>query len=78
MARETKSPVLSYTIRTSLCRIPARGLGALNTYMDAIAGGAAYQGAFQSAFGQTITAFYDQFPAYRAGLAVPPAYLCGV
>ena len=25
-----------------------------------------------------ITAFYDQFSAYRAGLTVPPSYLCGV
>jgi hypothetical protein len=58
--------------------ITARGLSALNTYMDAIGGGTAPPTAFQSAFGQSITAFYDQFPAYRAALTVPPAYVCGV
>lgn len=54
------------------------GLGALNTYMDAIGGGTPWATAFQQAFGRTPSAFYDAFPAYRAGLTVPPSYLCGV
>ena len=54
------------------------GLGALNTYMDAVGGGTAWPAAFQQAFGRTPAAFYDQFPAYRASLPVPPNYLCGV
>lgn len=58
--------------------IAAPGMGALTTYMDAIAGGATFQSAFQQAFGMSIAAFYDQFPAYRAARTVPPAYLCGV
>jgi hypothetical protein len=53
------------------------GITSLNTYMDAIAGGAQFPAAFPQAFGMTTTAFYDQFPAYRAALAVPPSYLCG-
>jgi hypothetical protein len=74
----TQGPLYALAMTGMDQLITARGLSALNTYMDAIAGGASYQTAFQSAFGQTITAFYDQFPAYRAGLTVPPAYLCGV
>lgn len=57
------------------------GIAALNIYMDAVAAGAgptAWQGAFQSAFGTSHTAFYAQFPAYRVGLTVPPNYVCGV
>lgn len=51
---------------------------ALNTYMDAIAGGTPWSTAFQQSFGLSTTTFYDQFPAYRAALPVPPQYLCGV
>jgi hypothetical protein len=58
--------------------VTSSGVASFNTYMDAVAGGASYPFAFQQAFGMPITAFYDQFPAYRAGLAIPPAYLCGV
>lgn len=54
------------------------GLVALNSYMDAIAGGASWPAAFQQAFGRGATTFYDQFPAYRASLPVPANYLCGV
>jgi len=54
------------------------GLTALNTYGDALAAGTPWQTAFQSAFGQSSTAFYAQFPGYRAGLTVPATYLCGV
>lgn len=57
------------------------GIAALNTYMDAVAAGTgptAWQTAFQSAFGTSPTSFYAQFPTYRSGLTVPPAYLCGV
>jgi hypothetical protein len=58
--------------------VTARGLSSLNTYMDTIAAGGAtpYMTAFQTAFGQTTTAFYDQFPAYRASLSVPATYQC--
>ena len=44
---------------------------------DAIAGGTAWQTAFQNSFGMTTAAFYSQFPAYRAAQQVPPSYLCG-
>jgi len=74
----TQGPLYALAMTGMDQLITARGLGALNTYMDAIGNGTAYQTAFQSAFGQTTTAFYDQFPAYRAALTVPPAYLCGV
>jgi hypothetical protein len=53
------------------------GLASLRTYADAIAGGTAWQTAFQSSFGMSTSAFYAQFPSYRAGQAVPPNYLCG-
>ena len=53
------------------------GLGSLKSYADAIAGGTAWQTAFQASFGMTTSAFYSQFPTYRAGQAVPPNYLCG-
>lgn len=54
------------------------GLGSLKTYGDAIAAGTAWQTAFQTSFGMTTTAFYQQFPAYRAGQPIPAQYLCGV
>lgn len=75
--QQTQGPLYALAMTGMDQLITACGLGALNTYMDAIAGGSAFATAFQSAFGQSISAFYDQFPAYRAGLAVPPAYLCG-
>lgn len=53
------------------------GLASLKTYADAIAGGTAWQTAFQSSFAMSTSAFYSQFPGYRAGQAVPPNYLCG-
>lgn len=59
--------------------VAARGLAALNAYMDAIANSATpWETAFLSAFGQSAPAFYAQFPAYRSGLSVPGSYLCGV
>jgi hypothetical protein len=53
------------------------GLGSLKVYGDAIAAGTPWQTAFQSAFGMTTSAFYAQFPGYRAAQAVPTQYLCG-
>lgn len=75
---QTRGP--SYTVAmTGMDQLlSTRSLTALNTYMDAIAGGTPWQTAFQNAFGQSTSAFYAQFPAYRAGLPVPPTYLCGV
>ena len=75
---QTRGP--SYTVAmTGMDQLlSTRSLTALNSYMDAVAGGTAWQTAFQNAFGQSTSAFYAQFPAYRAGLAVPPTYLCGV
>jgi hypothetical protein len=59
--------------------ISSRGLGAFNTYMDSIANGAnPWETAFQSAFGQTASAFYAQFPSYRSSLTIPSSYQCGV
>jgi hypothetical protein len=75
--QQTQGPLYALAMTGIDQLVTARGLSSLNTYMDAIGGGAAFQAAFQQAFGQTTTQFYDQFPAYRAGLAVPPAYLCG-
>jgi hypothetical protein len=53
-------------------------LSSLKKLGDAIGAGTAWQTAFQTAFGQSISAFYAQYPAYESGLAVPPNYLCGV
>jgi hypothetical protein len=55
----------------------SRGVPALLAFGNAVAQGTSWPTAFQTAFGTTSTAFYAQFPSYRAGLAVPPSYLCG-
>jgi hypothetical protein len=75
---QTRGP--SYTVAmTGMDQLlSTRSLAALNSYMDAIAGGTAWPAAFQNAFGQSTTAFYAQWPGYRSSLAVPPSYLCGV
>lgn len=74
---QTQGPLYALAMTGVDQLVTARGLGALTSYMDAIApSGPA--GAFQSAFGQSQTAFYDQFPAYRAALPVPASYQCGV
>jgi hypothetical protein len=76
--QQTQGPLYALAMTGIDQLVTARGLSSLNTYMDAIAGGAnGFQAAFQQAFGQSPTQFYDQFPAYRAGLSVPPSYLCG-
>lgn len=76
--QSTQGPLYAWAM-TAMDQLVARnGLGSFNTYMDAIASGVSFPAAFQQAFGMTLTAFYDQFPAYRASLAVPPTYLCGV
>ena len=54
------------------------GILSLRTYADLIAGGTQWQTAFNASFGMSLAAFYNQFPAYRAGQAVPPNYLCGL
>lgn len=53
------------------------GLVSLKAYADAIAAGTPWQTAFQNSFGMTTSAFYSQFPAYRAAQPVPPQYQCG-
>jgi len=59
--------------------LSGRSLTSLNTYMDAIANAAnPWPAAFQSAFGQTSSSFYAQFPSYRASLSVPASYQCRV
>jgi hypothetical protein len=73
----TQGPLYALAMTGMDQLLSARGLTSLNTYMDAIAAGTTFQSAFQSAFGQTTTQFYDQFPSYRAALTVPPNYLCG-
>ena len=72
----TQGPLYALAMTGMDQLIAARGLTSLNTYMDAVAAGTPFQNAFQSAFGQTTTQFYDQFPAYRATLPVPATYLC--
>jgi len=53
------------------------GVRSLNTFMDAAGSGTQAATSFTSAFGLPVNTFYDQFASYRAGLSVPPAYLCG-
>jgi hypothetical protein len=59
----------------------AGGLASLKTYGDAVAANNSPTGwttAFQTAFGQSTSAFYAQYQAYFNSLPVPPSYLCGV
>jgi hypothetical protein len=74
---QTRGPLYALAMTGVDQLVTARGLSALNTYMDAIAAGG-FQTAFQAAFGQTAAAFYDQFPAYRSSLTVPPTYQCSL
>lgn len=48
--------------------IAARGEMAILAYSDALAQGAAWPGAFRTAFGKTPDAFYEEFEAYRRTL----------
>ena len=75
---QTRGP--SYTVAmTGMDQLlSSRSLTALNSYMDTVAGGTAWQTAFQNAFGQSTTAFYAQWPGYRSSLPVPASYQCGV
>ena len=78
---QTRGPLYSLAMTGVDQLVTARGVSALNTYMDAIAAGGGatpFMTAFQNAFGQTTTAFYAQFPGYRASLPVPASYQCGV
>jgi hypothetical protein len=75
----TVGPVYPYSlIAMDELTTGAHGLASLQVYGDAIAGGASWQSAFQTAFGTSVSAFYAQYPAYVAALAVPVNYLCGV
>jgi len=75
----TRGPLYSVAMTGVDQLIASRGVTAVNTYMDALANGAnPWETAFQSAFGQTPSAFYAQFPAYRASLPVPTSYQCSV
>jgi hypothetical protein len=51
-----------------LVSITPAGFPALTTYLNAIGGGMAWQGAFQAAFGMSVEAYYANFAAYWAGL----------
>jgi hypothetical protein len=53
-------------------------VGAFLSYGNAMAGGTNAATAFADAFGTTTAEFYAQFPSYKAGLAVPSSYLCGI
>jgi len=73
---QTRGP-LSALAMTGMDQLVGSRLTSLNTFMDSIANGAnPWPAAFQSAFGQTSTAFYAQFPSYRASLPVPASYQC--
>lgn len=50
---------------------------AILAYGNALAAGTAVSSAFSDSFGTGTTAFYAQFPSYKASLAVPANYLCG-
>ncbi len=58
--------------------VSGSSVNALLNYGTALAAGTAVTESFSSAFGTTTTAFYAQFPAYKANLTVPPNYLCGI
>jgi hypothetical protein len=74
----TQGPLYALSMMGMDQLISNSSLTAFNTYGDAIAAGTPWQTAFQTAFGISTTTFYANFPGYRSGLAVPPAYLCGV
>ncbi len=58
--------------------ITGASLSALLTFGNAVAADTPWATAFASAFGTSSTAFYAQFPAYKAGLSVPASYLCRI
>jgi len=58
--------------------VSGSSVGAILTYGTALAAGTAATAAFSNSFGTTTTAFYAQFPAYKAGLAVPSSYACRI
>lgn len=51
---------------------------AILTYGSSIAANASHASAFQSAFGMSLSAFYDQFPGYKNSLPVPASYACRI
>ena len=57
--------------------VTASGVNSLLNYGTALASGTAYASAFQTAFTTPLATFYNQFPAYKAGLTVPANFLCG-
>ena len=76
----TVGPLYSYSLTAmdELTTKAPNGIVSLRTYADAIGSGTAWQTAFQTAFGMTTSAFYNQYPAYYATLPIPPVYLCRV
>lgn len=58
--------------------IDGSSLAQLLTYGTALANGTAWTTAFTEAFGTMAMDFYAQFPAYKAGLAVPAEYACRI
>lgn len=58
--------------------INGSSLAQLLAYGAALANGTAWATAFTEAFGTTEMDFYAQFPAYKAGLAVPAEYACRI
>jgi hypothetical protein len=58
--------------------VSGASVGAILTYGNALAAGTVAATAFSNSFGTTITDFYAQFPAYKAGLTVPSTYLCRI
>jgi len=76
----TVGPIYSYSLTAmdELTTKSGAGLASLKTYGEAIGGGTAWQTAFQTAFGMSVTAFYTQFPAYYATLPIPATYSCRV
>ena len=73
------TPGPSYTVSSLAVDrlINNAGVRSLNSFMDAAGSQTQAATSFNSAFGLPVNTFYDQFAAYRAGLSVPPAYLCG-
>jgi len=74
----TVGPIYSLSL-TAMDQLTSNsGIASLKVYTDQIAGGVEWHTAFQTAFGTSTSAFYNQFPTYYNGLPIPAQYLCRV
>lgn len=75
--RSTIGPLYALSM-LGVDRLSPGGATRLRTFGEAIGAGSIPQPAFLSAFGVTLSSFYDAWPAYLASVPVPANYLCGV